>query len=221
MGGLASPHPFLGANCWLVLLVMMHLVLFFSSILQVQQTVEIPQLQFFCVVVDLPVFALMPSLWSRLLVGPLRFPSCSSTRWSMSLFCGMCRSLGFVVVKTAAPSVAARCECGDVVWWWKFFSRWCLRFCMGQRYADEGKYTINYFQYQDAVGCFAMSCGGESFSPYGAYVYAWDRVKPMKGKYTINYIQYQDGVECVCMLNDGSAAMTNFAPITTTTFSSS
>ena len=61
---------------------------------------------------------------------------------------------------------------------------------------------------------FAMSCGGESFSPYGAYDYAWDSEKPMKGKYTINYIQYQDGVECVCMLNDGSAALAFFAPTT-------
>ena len=73
---------------------------------------------------------------------------------------------------------------------------------MGQRYADEGNYIIYYFQYQDAVGCFAMSCGGESFSPYGAYDYAWDTIKPMKGKYTINYFQYQEVVGCVCMLKD-------------------
>ena len=80
----------------------------FSSILLVQQTVEIPQLQFICVVGGLPVVTLMPSLMSRLLVGPLRFPSCLSARWSMSLLCRMCRFFGFVVVKTAAPSVAAR-----------------------------------------------------------------------------------------------------------------
>ena len=65
----------------------------------------------------------------------------------------------------------------------------------------KGKYTINYLQYQ-GVRCVAMSCGGESFSPDGAYDFAWDSVKPMKGKYTINYIQYQDVVECVCMLKD-------------------
>ena len=47
-----------------------------------------------------------------------------------------------------------------------------------------------------------MSCGGESFSPDGAYEYAWDSVKPMKGKYTIIYFQYQDVVGCVCMLKD-------------------
>ena len=29
--------------------------------------------------------------------------------------------------------------------------------------ADEGNYIFNYFQYQDAVGCLAMSCGGEIF----------------------------------------------------------
>ena len=33
-------------------------------------------------------------------------------------------------------------SCGvDLLFWL------CLLFCMGQRYADEGKYTINYIQY--------------------------------------------------------------------------
>ena len=45
--------------------------------------------------------------------------------------------------------------------------------------------------------------------------------KLMKGKYTINYFQYQDLVECVCMLEVGFAALTIFAPTTTTTSSSS
>ena len=53
------------------------------------------------------------------------------------------------------------------------------------------KYTINYFQYH-GVRCVAMSCGGDSFSPDGAYVFARDSVKPMKGKYTINDIQCAD-----------------------------
>ena len=26
----------------------------------------------------------------------------------------------------------------------------------GQRYADEGKYTVNYFQHQDVFGCVCM-----------------------------------------------------------------
>ena len=52
------------------------------------------------------------------------------------------------------------------------------------------------------VRCAAMSCGGESFSPAGAYDYAWVNVKLMKGKYTINYIQYPLVVGCVCTLND-------------------
>ena len=43
----------------------------------------------------------------------------------------------------------------------------------------KGKYAINYFWYQD-VRCFAMSCGGDSFSPVGAYVFALDSVMPMK-----------------------------------------
>ena len=63
--------------------------------------------------------------------------------------------------------------------------------------------------------------GCESFSPDDAYVSAWNCFKLMKGKYTINYFQYQDPVECVCMLNVGSAALTIFAPTTTTTSSSS
>ena len=30
---------------------------------------------------------------------------------------------------------------------------------MGQRYADEGKYTFNYFQFQEDVGCVCMLNG--------------------------------------------------------------
>ena len=41
----------------------------------------------------------------------------------------------------------------------------------------KGKHTINYLQYQ-GVRCVAMSCGGESFSPEGAYDFTWDNVKP-------------------------------------------
>ena len=59
----------------------------------------------------------------------------------------------------------------------------------------KGKHTINFLQYQ-GVRCAAMSCGGESFSPAGAYDFAWDSVMPMKGKYTIIYIQYPLDVGC-------------------------
>ena len=31
--------------------------------------------------------------------------------------------------------------CGDVVWWWKFLSRWCLRFKLGQCDPNDGKIT--------------------------------------------------------------------------------
>ena len=54
--------------------------------------------------------------------------------------------------------------------------------------------------------CVAMSCGGGSFTPDGAYDSLWDSVKPMTGKYTINYFQYQDDVGCVCMLNDWTSS---------------
>ena len=41
-----------------------------------------------------------------------------------------------------------------VVWWWKFF-RWCIRFSLGCD-ADEWKYTIIYFLYQEDVGSVCM-----------------------------------------------------------------
>ena len=50
--------------------------------------------------------------------------------------------------------------------------------------------------------CVAMSCGGGSFSPDGAYDSLWDSVKLTKGKYAINCFQYQEDVGCVCVLND-------------------
>ena len=45
--------------------------------------------------------------------------------------------------------------------------------------------------------CVAMSCGGGSFTPDGAYDSLRDSVKPMTGKYTINFFQYQEDVGCV------------------------
>ena len=69
-----------------------------------------------------------------------------------------------------------------VVWWWRFFSRWCLRFCVGQRFADEGIVTFNYFQYLDVVGCVAMSCGG-GFTPCGLTFLFGTVVKPMTGNF--------------------------------------
>ena len=43
----------------------------------------------------------------------------------------------------------------------------------------------------------AMSCGGGSFTPDGAYDFLWDSLKPMTGKYTINYFQHQEDLGCV------------------------
>ena len=61
-------------------------------------------------------------------------------------------------------------------------------------FADEGKihHQLLTVPRRSVV---AMSVGGESFSPDGAYDYAWDSVKPMKGKYTNNYIQ-QIEIKC-------------------------
>ena len=61
--------------------------------------------------------------------------------------------LSAILCSTLDTCSLVRC---DVVWWWKFFSRWCLRFCVGQRLPMKGKYTINYIQYQDVVGCVCM-----------------------------------------------------------------
>ena len=64
--------------------------------------------------------------------------------------------------------------------------------------------------------CVAMSCGGECFSPDGAYDFAWDSVKPTRGSTpSIPFSNLVD-VGCVCMLNDWIAALTIFAPTTTT-----
>ena len=49
---------------------------------------------------------------------------------------------------------------------------------------------------------FVQCSVGESFSPGGAYEFAWDSVKPMKGYTLLYYFQYQDVVGCVCMLKD-------------------
>ena len=54
-----------------------------------------------------------------------------------------------------------------------------LRLCLGLRKAYEGKYIINYIQYLGVWS--ALSCGGECFTPYGAYDCALDSVMPMKG----------------------------------------
>ena len=69
--------------------------------------------------------------------------------------------------------------------------------------------------------CVAMSCGGGCFSPDGAYDFAWDSVKPMKGSTPSITSSTLVDVGCVCMLNDWIAALTIFAPTTTTTSSSS
>ena len=63
----------------------------------------------------------------------------------------------------------------------------------------KGKYTFNCLQFH-GVRCVAMSCGGESFSPGGAYDFAWDSVKPMKGNTPSITSSTPVDVGCVCML---------------------
>ena len=87
--GLGIPSPLLGCQLLAGFAGDDALCAVFSSVLLVQQTVEIPHLQFICVVVVLPDVTHMASLMVQTARGPSRFPSCSSTRWSMSLFCRM------------------------------------------------------------------------------------------------------------------------------------
>ena len=56
--------------------------------------------------------------------------------------------------------------------------------------------------------CAAMSFGGDSFSPYGAYVFAWDSVKAVKGNTPSIISCTLVDVGCVCTLNDWIAALT-------------
>ena len=49
--------------------------------------------------------------------------------------------------------------------------------------------------------CAAMSCGGENFSPDGAYDSALDSVMPMKGNTPSITSSTHVDVGCVCMLN--------------------
>ena len=81
---------------------------------------------------------------------------------------------------------ARRC---DVVWWCKFLSRCCCRFCVGQRYVDEGKILHQFLSVPRRR--VALSCGGGGFTRYGAYDFVWDSVRPMPGKFAFNYFQYQ------------------------------
>ena len=73
----------------------------------------------------------------------------------------------------------------------------------------------------EVFGDVAMSCGGDSFSPYGAYDFAWHNVKPCRENTSSITSSTLVFVGCVFMLNDWISCMTILAPTTTTTFSSS
>ena len=66
----------------------------FSSILLVKHTVETPQLQFICVVVDFPVVAHMPSLMVQTARRTIEIPQLLVYKVVNVLLCGMCRFLG-------------------------------------------------------------------------------------------------------------------------------
>ena len=72
---------------------------------------------------------------------------------------------------------------------------------MGQRYADEGK-IHHQFLSVPRRRCVAVSCGGESFSPGGAYEFAWDSVKPMKGYTLFITSSTKTLLGVVCMVKD-------------------
>ena len=199
MRGLASPHPFLGANCWLVLLVMMHLVLFFRRSCWSSKLWRFRSCSSSAWSVAFLSLRICRLSWSRLLVGPLRFLSCLSTSVvnvlvmqdvqvprvrrgedSCSLSCSSLRRRRCRLVATVFLPVmlvilrgTALCRRREIHYrslpvprgcWYvaissgggSFSPEWCLRFCVGQRFADEGKYTFNYFQFQEVVGCVCM-----------------------------------------------------------------
>ena len=75
-----------------------------------------------------------------------------------------------------------------------------------------GKYFINYFQFQEVVGCVCMLNYWFSSS---------DGICPDNYNYSGTDGQYQEDVGCVCMLNDWICCYDEFAPTTTTISSSS
>ena len=200
-----------GWFCWLTI----HLVLCFRRSCWLQQTVEKPQLQFICVVVDLPVVAHMLSLMvqtarrtietPQLLVykvvnvpvmRDVRVPRVRRGEDSCSLSCS---SLRKVVMSSGGGS----------------FLPMMLTIVRGTALCRRKEYTINYFQYQDVVGCRDV-VRRWIFTPDGAYDSVLDSVRPMTGKYIIYYFQYQEFVWWYACWIPGSAATTRFAPTTTT-----
>ena len=75
-----------------------------------------------------------------------------------------------------------------------------------------GKYLINYFQYQEVVGCVCM---------LNYWFSSNDDICPDNYNYSGADDQYQEDVGCVCMLNGWISCDDEFAPTTTTTSSSS
>ena len=70
----------------------------------------------------------------------------------------------------SGPLVLRVCLRRDVVRWW-FYSWWCSRFYLGQRYADDWKFFI-YFQYQAFFGYVCLlNCWFSSNDIICAYNY--------------------------------------------------
>ena len=61
-----------------------------------------------------------------------------------------------VTSSSSSASVLRECLRRDVVWWWIFHFWWCLQFGLGQCDAYDWNFLINFFQYQDIVGCVCM-----------------------------------------------------------------
>ena len=64
--------------------------------------------------------------------------------------------------------------------------------------------------------CVAMSCGGDSFSPDGAYDFSWDSVKADEGNIHHQFHPAPLTLSVSACSMFGSAASTYFAQTTTT-----
>ena len=175
MRGLASPHPFLGATwgvvrarlSWLVLVCVLPYVTLLAHCALVCGYVCGHGLR-------------LPLRGSGARV-PCRARRCTGTSIWARISCspwfwcsGVCALRCRLVVKVVLPML--------------------LLTLRGTALCRRREYTFNYFQLQDVVGHVAMSCGGESFSPYGPDNYNYSRFQLKV------FVAVRSG-RCICMVS--------------------
>ena len=177
--GLASPHPFLGAICWLVLLVMMHLVLFFRRSCWCSKLWRLRSCSSSAWSVSFLSFRICCLSWSRLLVRPLRFLSCLYPGGQCPCYAGCARPR----VRRGEDSCSLSCSslrrrrCRLVA---TVFLPMMLMILRGTALCRRREIHYQFLPVPRRCWCVAMSSGGES-SPDDAYDSAWDSVMLTKG----------------------------------------